>query len=135
MKEKKEQFLLWVKNNRKELIVVGISITALICIILGLKNKDNLIELWNSLKHYTENSTTTPQTLIPSPSTVTVELSTPTRTYTPPKLPFDVTSHLRTLPDGKHHSAEKAIEASMMGIDLLPNQTLVDSYKKNLAAA
>ena len=38
--------------------------------------------------------------------------------------------HVRTMAEGKHHSDAKAAEAMALGIDLLPNQTLVGPYTK-----
>lgn len=55
------------------------------------------------------------------------------RTYTLPTEPFNVHMHIRNLPDGWHHSPEKALEAAELKIDLLPNQTLVDQYPKYAA--
>lgn len=52
------------------------------------------------------------------------------RTYTLPTESYDVNRHVRTMHVNRHHSEEKAEEAKMLGIELLPNQTLVDSYEK-----
>lgn len=46
----KNGFIIWVKDNKAKLLLAGISITTLIVTILSLKNKDAIIELWNSLK-------------------------------------------------------------------------------------
>lgn len=51
------------------------------------------------------------------------------------KVPFDVIAHIRTLPDGWHASPEKIAEASELQIVLLPNQTLVDAYRKGVSVA
>lgn len=45
---------------------------------------------------------------------------------------FWVSSHIRTLPQGYHHSAAKAKEAAELGIKLASNQTIVDAYLKNV---
>lgn len=55
------------------------------------------------------------------------------RVYTLPQEAFDVSQHIRTLPRNQHHSAKKATEAMSLGIDLLPNQTIVDTYTKYAA--
>lgn len=55
MEEKKTDFLGWVKQHKKQLILAGISISVVIGIILGAKNKDILEELWATLKRRTNN--------------------------------------------------------------------------------
>lgn len=47
-----------------------------------------------------------------------------------PQYSFDVSGHIRNLHSGWKASAEKRSEAEMLGITLLPGQTLVDGYKK-----
>lgn len=48
---KEEQgFMAWIKANKESLLLAGLSITALIVTILGIKNKNAIAELWNSLK-------------------------------------------------------------------------------------
>ena len=54
----------------------------------------------------------------------------PVRLYTSPQETFGVSQHIRNLSGGRHHSIEKAAEAAALGIDLLPHQTLVDTYTK-----
>ena len=46
------------------------------------------------------------------------------------KKSFKVKQHIRTMAKGKHHSTKKAVEAAKIGIELLPNQTIVESYTK-----
>ncbi|MEL7658846.1 MAG: hypothetical protein AAGU75_23390, partial [Bacillota bacterium] len=58
MEEQKKGFLAWVKNHRKELIIAGISATALIGIIICLKNRDSIEALWKSLIGAIEKSPT-----------------------------------------------------------------------------
>lgn len=43
-----------------------------------------------------------------------------------------VSMHIRTLPQGYHHSPAKAKEAAKLGIKLASNQTIVDAYVKNV---
>ena len=47
--ETKKGLLAWVKSHKTELILAGVSITTIIGVILGLKNKDALAELWATL--------------------------------------------------------------------------------------
>lgn len=136
MEESRTGFVAWVKAHRKQLILAGISITALIGIVLGLKNKDAIKDLWATLEDNLKRLPSNPHSHIPiveSPLSTT-ELAPISRNYTPPQNPFDVSQHIRTMTDGRHHSPEKAAEALALGIVLLPNQTLVDSYTKGMAA-
>lgn len=50
MEDKKKSVLTWIKEHKTELILAGISITAIVTIILGIKNKDALMNVWNKLK-------------------------------------------------------------------------------------
>lgn len=130
MEENKKGFIAWVKAHKKQLIVAGISITAIIGVILGIKNKETLDELWKTLKDSLKKTTPTIQTDLQP-----LENVIPFRQYTLPQEPVDVVQHIRTLSEGRHHSAKKAAEAAALGITLLPNQTLVDKYTKYYNAA
>ena len=55
MEENQKGFIAWVKAHKKQLIIAGISITAIIGVILGIKNKKTLDELWKALKNRLEN--------------------------------------------------------------------------------
>lgn len=46
----KKGFITWVKENKSQLLLAGISISALIMTIIGIKNKDAIDSLWQSLK-------------------------------------------------------------------------------------
>lgn len=135
MEEKKTGFIAWIKTHKKQLFLAGISVTAIIGVIIGLKNKEAIMILWDSL----ENSITKVPAKLPEPLNVTtmtppvLEEVIPVRPYTSPQEAFDVSQHIRNLSGGRHHSAEKAAEAAVMGISLLPNQTLVDTYTKCVA--
>ena len=50
------------------------------------------------------------------------------------KEPFDVSSHIQNLHEGWKASPEKLEGAAAYGIDLLPGQTLVESYTKGEVA-
>lgn len=128
----KHKFVDWVKAHKKQLLIAGVSVTAIVGIIIGLKNKESIKELWEAL----ENSLSkTPKKL---PESITIVQTTPpvieevisVRLYTSPQEPFDVSQHIRNLSGGRHHSIEKAADAATLGIDLLPHQTLVDTYTK-----
>ena len=47
--ETKKGFLTWVKVHKTQLILIGVSITAIIAVALGLKNKEAIKALWNQL--------------------------------------------------------------------------------------
>lgn len=128
----KHKFVNWVKDHKKQLLIAGISVTAVIGIIIGLKNKEAIKELWENL----ENSLSKTTEKLPESITIVktdpqvIEEVIPVRLYTSPQETFDVSQHIRNLSGGRHHSIEKAAEAAALGIDLLPHQTLVDTYTK-----
>ncbi len=147
MEEQKKGFLAWVKKPRKELIIAGISATALIGIIICLKNRDSIEALWKSLigaieKSPTEApkiSQTTIEKIAQSSVTVTdvinpteIVVTNTTRTF---QDPFEVSDHIRNLHEGWRASAKKITEAEVMGIILQPGQTLVDAHIKGGVAA
>lgn len=132
--ETKKGLLAWVKSHKTELILAGVSITTIIGVILGLKNKDALAELWATLsKSITKAPVETAVAASAATATPVLETMASTRVYTPPTEAFDVSRHIRTMAEGWHHSAEKAAEAAALGIELLPNQTLVGPYTKGAA--
>lgn len=135
MLEEKEGILAWIKKYKKQLILAGISITTIVGIILGLKNRDTIMKLWETLAEKIKKTPVaeTVTVSVLSPSTSLVESKSTTRPYTPPKEAFDVRGHIRNMRPGKHHSPQKALEAAALGIELLPNQTLVATYPKFVA--
>lgn len=135
----KSDFKTWLKSHKKQLALMGISTAAIVGYILGVKNKDTLMQLWRSIAEKAGEAA--PKTISPSlnaeplvsaaePVVSFVAPAAPTRTYTSPKEPIYVGQFIRKLPDGWHHSEEKAAEARALGIPLLPHQTLVNSYTK-----
>lgn len=48
--EDKKGFIVWIKAHKKQLILAGVSITAIIAIVIGIKNKSEIIKLWNALQ-------------------------------------------------------------------------------------
>lgn len=54
--EDKKGIMDWIKAHKKQLILIGISIPTLIAIVLGLKNKDAMMELWDNLKDEVEKA-------------------------------------------------------------------------------
>ena len=139
MNEEKKGFIAWVKAHKKELIIAGVSVTAIITVILGIKNKDVLLELWSNLRAAVTKAPE-PVSKLPNvaPATPPVSLIEAevipvvkaTETMRSIQYPFDVSDHIRNLHPGCKASAEKIAEAEMLGITLLPGQTIVDGYTK-----
>ncbi len=46
----KKDIIKWIKEHKKELIIAGISITAIVAFVLGIKNKDILKETMKNLQ-------------------------------------------------------------------------------------
>lgn len=137
MKERKG-FIRWIKEHKKELIIAGIGIGTLVTIILGIKDRETIIALWDSLRKVMNNSsekvaeTATKATVEVHQEPVNEVLSTVTSNVN--TLPFEVSQHIRNLPDGWHASAEKIADALKNNIILLEGQTWVDDYMKRGAA-
>lgn len=135
MEEKKNGIISWVKVHKKQLLLAGGSVTVVIGIIIGLKNKDAIMDLWDSLKGSLmreQGGQIMPLASVEVASSA-VEETVPIRSYTSPQKAFDVNQHIRNLSGGRHHSSEKAAEADVLGIVLLPHQTIVDAYTKCVA--
>ena len=47
----KHIFVDWIKAHKNQLLIAGISATAIIGIIIGLKNKEAIRELWEVLEN------------------------------------------------------------------------------------
>lgn len=141
IEKEKGTFIKWVKSHKKELFLAGISIASLIGIIIGIKNKDSIKELWAALQKtvakipadkavmkVTENSISVVETV----STSDIILLPVHREY---RAIFDVTGHIRNLYEGWNASPEKMAAVAAHGIELLPGQTWVESYTKGVIAA
>lgn len=50
----REEFVAWIKEHKKQLLLAGISVTVILVKIFGSKNKDSITELWNMLKQQIE---------------------------------------------------------------------------------
>ncbi len=130
--EREHKIWDWLKSHKTELIVAGVSIAAITGLILGMKNKDTVLEFLKTTKSKIKSVSLEINTL--QDDNVILESSKTTRIYTAPQNPYNVDWHIRNMSGGRHHSAEKEAEALALGIELLPNQTIVDSYTKGLAA-
>ena len=92
----KHKFVNWVKDHKKQLLIAGISVTAVIGIIIGLKNKEAIKELWENL----ENSLSKTTEKLPESITIVktdpqlIEEVIPVRLYTSPQETFGVSQHI-----------------------------------------
>lgn len=141
MEKEKKSLMDWIKDHKKELIVAGVSITALILAILGIKNRKAIEEAWNTLRQIVNQK---PAAIKPSTITPVSEIKIKTETLTNvvesniipiTKAPHDVSEHIRNLPNGYKPSAEKLALAAERGLELLPGQTIVDAYRTGGAVA
>ena len=147
MEEQKKEFVAWFKANKKELIIAGISVSALVGIILCIKNRDSIEILWKSLSSELEKSpakvpkvtqptiekfaqSSVPVTEAINPSEISA-INT-TRTF---HKPFEVRDHIRNLNEGSRASNKKIATAAEYGYNLKPGQTWVDTYTKGAAVA
>ena len=155
MKEQRK-FISWIKAHKKALIIAGISIGTLIGIVLGIKNREAIMEVWASLRKIVEKPT---EKVLKAPVVEKVAEVAPAigvspvadqilgevtpvveecaaeigrRGYT---APFDVSRHIRTLADGQHASPEKVEAALKLNIILHAGQTWVEGYTKGVTAA
>lgn len=134
MEAKKKEFWNWVKAHKKQLLLAGIGISAIAAILLGLKHKDALDELWGKLDRIVKsNSQVKAEPIVISEVNNVVETANVPRSYTLPQEPVEVKQHFRVLTGGRQHSAAKAAEAEALGIDLPLNMTIVDNYTKYAA--
>lgn len=131
-KDQEHKIFNWVKSHKTEIIVAGVSIAAITALILEIKNKDAVLELLKTVKSESNPVPLKTQALLNN--NAISESCKSTRIYTAPQNPYNVDWHIRNMSGGRHHSPEKAAEALKLGIELLPNQTIVDSYTKGLAA-
>lgn len=128
----KNKIWIWVKKNWKQLVAVGGSLLAILAMILAIKNRQEIEELWSTLKGMISNKNSIDSHTITAKETtelITEQNAIP-RNYTLPKEKVDVTMHIRNMAMNKHHSPDKALQAAECGITLLPNQTIVDQYTK-----
>lgn len=141
MEKEKKSLIDWIKEHKKELIIAGASISALILTILGIKNRKAIEDAWGTLRQITNRGLNNFQTsTIPPISEINVKseiISNVTEHTIIPitKTPHDVSEHIRNLPKGYKPSAEKLALATERGLELLPGQTIVDAYRTGGAVA
>ena len=142
--QRKKKFVDWAKAHKKELAIAGISITTVgIAVVFGINNRDVLEEVFVPLG---KSNMKKPE-VIPKVSTLISEVNTVPQVEDVPekvidaiepvitRAPHEVRMHPRTLPENWKPSLEKINLANELGIDLAPNQTLVNSYRTGEIAA
>ena len=138
MEKEKKSLVKWIKEHKTQLIIAGISITTIVAIILGIKNRQTLEEAWSSLKRVAEKVPDKSQSVckcietvqeVPKASVTNESIIQITR------IPHDVSEHVRNLPSGYKASAEKLALAAERGLDLLPGQIIVEAYRTGGFAA
>lgn len=118
--------------------MTGVSITVIISLILGIKNRKTLYELWKALMQTVDKKDVlkVPDRIVADnvetvimdvPKAEIIDFSSAHSSY---REPFDVSKHLRNLPEGMHPSSEKVATALEHGFELAPGQTWVDNYVK-----
>ena len=134
MKEQRK-LIRWIREHKKALIIAEISIATLIAIVLGIKNREAIKGLWASLRKAVEKPAAhvakVPPVETGRPAVEEVIAVVAQRSET---IPFDVSKHIRNLPDGWHASADKIATALENGFELAEGQTWVTEYAKGVAA-
>ena len=137
--EDRKSLIQWIKDHKKQLIIAGISIGTLIMIILGIKNRAAIRAVWDSLKEVVKHPTAKPAEEVekvvteisPAPA---AEIVTAVKSNSE-MVPFEVSRHIRNLPNGWHASPEKVAEAQKNNINISEGQTWVKNHMWGGAAA
>ena len=102
--EERKGLIRWIKEHKKELLIAGISIGALILIVLGIKNKDEIIALWNTLRKVPKQPTVkVTETVRKVTTEYPIEPVQPVQdvfdavSSKSDSLPFEVSRHIRNL--------------------------------------
>ena len=143
MEEKeKKSFISWVKEHKAELIIAGITLAT---IIIAIKYRKELAELWATLRKAIEKKTDvipeiTPVTVKPVVTANVVDLKEAAVEIEECaekacRAAHDVKMHIRVLSGGRQASAAKLAEAADLNIVLKPGETLVDPYRTTGIAA
>lgn len=138
MKERKG-IIQWIKEHKTELIIAGVGVGALILVVLGIRNRGTIKAIWNYLKELikqpskdvTEEVTSVVIEVTPEPAHKVIDIA-PSNELS---CQFEVSRHIRNLPEGWHASPEKIAAARDNNIELMDGQTWVESYKKGCVAA
>ncbi len=132
----------WIKAHKRELIIAGVSIAAVIGAVLLYRNRKTLMEYWKYLtslipktKAATETTVKATEEAVKAAESVAETLgATAEATHTANIIPIEVAKHVRNLPKGWRPSPGKIATAFENGIELAEGQTWVDGYWKGMAA-
>ncbi len=127
MKESKRKGIEWIKEHKTELILSGISIGAIIVLILQMKNRTMIEEKIKELKEIIKNMRETPKLIGEMEGTEEICKSVFKENVV--RAPHDVKMHPRNLPVGYKPSAKKIEAAARYKYELLPGQTFVEAYR------
>lgn len=137
--EERRGLIDWIKEHKKELIIAGIGIGTLLLVVLSIKNRETINAIWDSLRKTVKQPTAKVteaviQATMEIPTEPIQEIVTVASSNSE-TIPFEVSRHIRNLPDGYHASPRKIAEALKNNIILMDGQTWVDSYIKGNVAA
>ena len=147
MEGQKKGFIQWVKAHKKELVITGVSMAAIIAAIVAIKNKDSIVALRESLRKSIDKTPVKPVANsygaaedIIHESVPVIETISESQVIQFPvgrtiRSSFDVSAHTRKLPDGFQASAEKIATAAEYGYELMPGQTWVVPHTKGVSIA
>lgn len=48
--EDEKAFIIWMRKHRSQLILLGLSVPAIVVAVLGMKNRNELLNLWKKLQ-------------------------------------------------------------------------------------
>ncbi len=131
MEKERKSVINWIKEHKTQLIIAGVSITAILAVVIGIKNRQALEEAWMALRKLVEKapektlSTCKVTNVIEDVSVVPVAAD---NIVPITRIPHNVSEHVRNFPTGYKPSAEKLALAAERGLVLLPGQTIVEAY-------
>ena len=132
MKEKIRSMIKWVKAHRTHLALTGISVAAVVLLILGVKNSEELMNLKAQLLESIRdrNSGDVPQiSNVSMDMYELIDVQPADIDSILTRAPHSVNPHIRNLPDGWKASDGKIATALANGFDLGEGQTWVDKYR------
>ncbi len=134
MKNEKKTFVDWINEHKKELIIAGVSITAIIAVIIRTKNDKALEKAWESLRKLVEKAPETMTKSVSVADAVPANEIGKVNIISAGRAPHDVAGHIRNLPEGWKASAQKIATAAEHRYDLLPGQTWIETYRTGKTA-
>ena len=132
MEEKRNKCIAWMKEHKAELVVAGISLGAILALILGIKNHALLEEKWTLLKKLVEKVPEEVKSV--EVRTETEEVSTVVKEHFS-RISHDVVGHERNLAKGQRASQKQIAAAAEYGVKLPPEKTWVNPYRTGGAVA